>query len=48
VLVDAAVLTVPAAMIGSGLRRSKIILPGSALGDLPGAEIVEGLGRPTG
>ncbi len=48
VLVDAAVLTVPAAMIGSGVRRSKIILPGSALGDLPGAEVVERLGRPTG
>ena len=48
VLVDADVLTVPAAMIGSGVRRSKIILPGSALGDLPGAEVVEGLGRPTG
>ncbi len=48
VLVDAAVLTVPAAMIGSGVRRSKIILPGSALGDLPAAEVVEGLGRPTG
>jgi prolyl-tRNA editing enzyme YbaK/EbsC (Cys-tRNA(Pro) deacylase) len=47
VLVDAAVLTVPAAMIGSGVRRSKIILPGSALGDLPGAEVVDGLGRPT-
>ncbi len=46
VLVDAAVLTVPAAMIGSGLRRSKIILPGNALADLPGAEVVEGLGRP--
>ncbi len=48
VLVDAAVLTVPAAMIGSGVRRSKIILPGSALRDLPGAEVVDGLGRPTG
>ena len=48
VFVDAAVLGVPAAMIGSGVRRSKIILPGSALGDLPGAEIVEGLGRPIG
>jgi prolyl-tRNA editing enzyme YbaK/EbsC (Cys-tRNA(Pro) deacylase) len=46
VLVDAAVLGVPAAMIGSGLRRSKIILPGSALADIPGAEVVEGLGRP--
>ena len=48
VLVDAAVLAVPAAMIGSGVRRSKIILPGSALGDLPGAEVVEGLGRAGG
>jgi prolyl-tRNA editing enzyme YbaK/EbsC (Cys-tRNA(Pro) deacylase) len=45
-LVDAAVLGAPAAMIGSGLRRSKIILPGSALGELPGAEVVEGLGKP--
>ena len=33
-------------MIGSGLRRSKLILPGSALCDLPGAEVVDGLGRP--
>jgi prolyl-tRNA editing enzyme YbaK/EbsC (Cys-tRNA(Pro) deacylase) len=46
--VDAALLPVPAAMIGSGVRRSKIIMPGSALGDLPGAEVVEGLGRPVG
>ena len=46
VLVDAAVLAAPAAMIGSGVRRSKIILPGSALAELPGAEVVEGLGRP--
>ena len=44
VLVDAAVLTVPAAMIGSGIRRSKIILPGDALGELRGAQVVEGLG----
>ena len=48
VLVDAALVTVPAAMIGSGVRRSKIILSGSALGDLPGAEVVEGLGKPVG
>jgi hypothetical protein len=33
-------------MIGSGLRRSKLILPGDALAELPGAEVVEGLGRP--
>jgi prolyl-tRNA editing enzyme YbaK/EbsC (Cys-tRNA(Pro) deacylase) len=48
VLVDAAVLEVPAAMIGSGYRRSKLILPGDALGDLPGAEVVEGLGKRVG
>ncbi len=45
-LVDAALLGVPAAMIGSGVRRSKLILPGEALADLPGAEVVEGLGKP--
>ena len=46
VLVDAAVLAAPVTMIGSGVRRSKIILSGAALADLPGAEVVEGLGRP--
>ncbi len=30
-------------VIGSGLRRSKLALPGAALADLPGAEVVEGL-----
>ena len=38
----------PAAMSGSGVRRSKIILPGDALAELPGAEVVAGLGRPIG
>jgi prolyl-tRNA editing enzyme YbaK/EbsC (Cys-tRNA(Pro) deacylase) len=46
VLVDPAAAAAPAAMIGSGLRRSKIILPGDALAELPGAEVVDGLGRP--
>jgi prolyl-tRNA editing enzyme YbaK/EbsC (Cys-tRNA(Pro) deacylase) len=45
-LVDAAVADTDAVVIGSGLRRSKVVLPGSALADLPGAEIVNGLGRP--
>ena len=27
-------------MIGSGVRRSKLLLPGRLLGDLPGAEVV--------
>jgi len=42
--IDAAVLEVPAVLIGSGVRRSKLILPGHVLGDLPRAEVIEGLG----
>lgn len=30
--------------IGSGLRRSKLFVPGELLAALPGAKIVEGLG----
>ena len=44
-LVDAAVLATPLVLIGSGLRRSKIVAPGAALGRLPDAEVVDGLGR---
>jgi prolyl-tRNA editing enzyme YbaK/EbsC (Cys-tRNA(Pro) deacylase) len=43
-LVDASVLDIPVAIIGSGVRRSKLLLEGKLLGHLPGAEIVEGLG----
>jgi prolyl-tRNA editing enzyme YbaK/EbsC (Cys-tRNA(Pro) deacylase) len=43
VLVDAAVAATPSVVIGSGLRRSKLILPGAALGRLPGALVLEGL-----
>ena len=46
VLVDAAVLDVPLVVVGSGLRRSKLVLPGAALADLPGVVVLEGLGRP--
>lgn len=42
--VDAAVLEAPVAIIGSGVRRSKLLLPGKLLGDLPRAEVVQGLG----
>jgi prolyl-tRNA editing enzyme YbaK/EbsC (Cys-tRNA(Pro) deacylase) len=48
VLVDAAVAATPYVIIGSGIRGSKIALPGKALADLPGAQVVEGLGRPAG
>jgi prolyl-tRNA editing enzyme YbaK/EbsC (Cys-tRNA(Pro) deacylase) len=43
VLVDSAVLQRDIAVIGSGLRRSKLALPGKALADLPGAEVIDGL-----
>jgi prolyl-tRNA editing enzyme YbaK/EbsC (Cys-tRNA(Pro) deacylase) len=43
ILVDARVPRVPLAVIGSGVRRSKLLLPGALLADLPGAEIVDGL-----
>jgi len=45
-LVDAAVAAAPAVVVGSGLRRSKLALPGLLVAALPGAEVVEGLGRP--
>ena len=45
-LVDAAVAAAPAVVVGSGLRGSKLALPGALLAALPGAEVVEGLGRP--
>jgi prolyl-tRNA editing enzyme YbaK/EbsC (Cys-tRNA(Pro) deacylase) len=45
-LVDAAVARAGDVVIGSGVRRSKLLLPGAALLTLPGAEQVEGLARP--
>ncbi|GCD21631.1 YbaK/EbsC family protein [Cellulomonas algicola] len=48
VLVDARVATDdpdagPVVVIGSGLRRSKVALPGALLASAPGVEVVEGL-----
>ncbi len=45
ILVDAACLDVEATVIGSGVRRSKLLVPGRLLGELPGAEVLAGLGR---
>jgi prolyl-tRNA editing enzyme YbaK/EbsC (Cys-tRNA(Pro) deacylase) len=42
-LVDPRVLDIEVAVIGSGVRRSKLLLPGSLAAALPGAEVVEGL-----
>jgi prolyl-tRNA editing enzyme YbaK/EbsC (Cys-tRNA(Pro) deacylase) len=46
VLVDARVASAPRVVVGSGVRRSKLALPGSLLGQLPGATVIEGLARP--
>jgi prolyl-tRNA editing enzyme YbaK/EbsC (Cys-tRNA(Pro) deacylase) len=45
VLVDAAVAAAGLVVVGSGLRGSKLIVAGSALARLPGAVVVDGLGR---
>ncbi|MFC6562457.1 YbaK/EbsC family protein [Actinoplanes utahensis] len=46
ILVDSRVVAVPHVIIGSGVRNSKIAIPGPALGALPGAEVIDGLARP--
>ena len=43
VLVDARVLEREAVVIGSGVRRSKLRLPGAATADLPGVQVLDGL-----
>lgn len=40
-LVDVRVTDLDAALIGSGLRRSKLVLPGRLLSNLPRAEVIE-------
>ncbi|WP_344508612.1 YbaK/EbsC family protein [Dactylosporangium maewongense] len=45
VLIDSRVVDVPWVIVGSGLRRSKIVLPGAALATLPTAEVIPDLAR---
>ena len=45
VLVDAGCVDIDVAIIGSGVRRSKLLLPGRRLSDLPAAEVLSDLGR---
>ena len=45
ILVHDALLDEPTVVLGSGVRRSKLHVPGRLLADLPGAEVVAGLGR---
>ncbi len=42
-LVDSRVAALEVALIGSGVRRSKLLVPGTTLARLPGAEVVEDL-----
>ncbi|TCB92071.1 hypothetical protein E0H26_25130 [Micromonospora zingiberis] len=46
ILVDARVVATPYVIVGSGLRHSKIALPGAALAALPNARVVEDLAKP--
>jgi prolyl-tRNA editing enzyme YbaK/EbsC (Cys-tRNA(Pro) deacylase) len=46
VLVDSAVARQPRVIIGSGIRGSKLRLPGRFLAGLPAAEVIDGLGTP--
>jgi prolyl-tRNA editing enzyme YbaK/EbsC (Cys-tRNA(Pro) deacylase) len=44
-LVDARAAELEVALIGSGVRRSKLLVPGPLLAELPGAEVVDDLAR---
>jgi prolyl-tRNA editing enzyme YbaK/EbsC (Cys-tRNA(Pro) deacylase) len=48
ILVDDLVAKSPNVVIGAGLRGAKLWLPGSLLAELPGAEILPGLGVEAG
>jgi len=43
ILVDSRVIEQPAIVIGSGVRRSKIVLSGSAMGQYPSVHVINGL-----
>jgi prolyl-tRNA editing enzyme YbaK/EbsC (Cys-tRNA(Pro) deacylase) len=47
IFVDAAVAATPRVVIGSGIRRSKLTLPGAMLASLPGAVVLTSLGLPS-
>ncbi|GAA5065371.1 YbaK/EbsC family protein [Streptomyces sp. SID10815] len=44
VLVDSAVVDLPYVLVGSGRRRGKLLVPGKAFAELPGAVVLDGLG----
>ncbi|MET7482835.1 YbaK/EbsC family protein [Streptomyces sp. NPDC005538] len=44
VLVDPAVVDLPYVLVGSGRRRGKLLVPGKAFAEIPGAVVLDGLG----
>ncbi|MGW4597236.1 YbaK/EbsC family protein [Streptomyces sp. NPDC004457] len=44
VLLDSAVVDLPYVLVGSGRRRGKLLIPGKALAELPGAVVLDDLG----
>ena len=46
VYVDSRVAESPHVVIGSGVRGSKMVVPGKSLADMPNAEVVDGLANP--
>jgi prolyl-tRNA editing enzyme YbaK/EbsC (Cys-tRNA(Pro) deacylase) len=46
VLIDPAVADAGRVVVGSGTRRGKLVLPGTALVALPGVQVLSGLGLP--
>jgi prolyl-tRNA editing enzyme YbaK/EbsC (Cys-tRNA(Pro) deacylase) len=45
ILIDRRVVEADLVVVGSGVRRSKILIPGSVLAQLPGTQVIDGLGR---
>lgn len=46
VLIDRRVVQAEVVLTGSGVRRSKLLLPGALLARVPGAEVLDGIGVP--
>src|SRR6266498_3681704 len=44
-LIDAGVAALPELVIGSGIRGSKLLVPGRVLASLPNAEVIDSLGQ---
>jgi prolyl-tRNA editing enzyme YbaK/EbsC (Cys-tRNA(Pro) deacylase) len=47
ILVDDRVVRTPLVIVGAGIRRSKLIVPGELFASLPGVQVIAGLARET-